>query len=149
MADPSYALFVDNLMNFLSAPPKPFHIEEPGDLISAVSAPVTEVFFCYASFGVSKPSFEEPFSRFVNDSLKKASGCVGVASAWSIEDAEHAAFAEEGGKGRRYASLIGWKSIDEHLKCKQTQDFKSTIPLVRANVKGMEMHHTQFQPYLA
>jgi quinol monooxygenase YgiN len=69
----------------------------------------------------------------------KAPGFSGQsAMGWAVEEVEL-----KGEKTRALVALLGWESIDAHIKFRDTEHFKNIIPLLRdiKDLKGIEMCH--------
>jgi hypothetical protein len=130
-----------------------FHVEitlENANIPLVLSSPVTEVLSCYVSQNKSKSDFDDAINQFARE-ITKADGFIASAGGWSVEEASashHKSLEnEEGGKGKRYLGLLGWESLEKHQKLRDTELFKSAIPLLRNNIVGSELHHVIFQAY--
>lgn len=75
-------------------------------------------------------------------------GCRGSAGGWVAEELDLPGGSE---KGKAYVMLIGWTSVDSHMKYRETQSFKDNIHLLRGakDLKNLAVFHvaaSEFKP---
>ena len=128
IVDGSFTMYHTNFSPHPPAPPISF-------------APVTEVITCY--FTSHSSDFETNALKLVDVVQKEAEGFRGSASGWVIEDVEHESFGE-GKKGKAWVAVLGWDSVEAHMKFRETEAFKQNIHLLREGPVKMEVHHTKF-----
>ena len=92
----------------------------------------------------SQKKYEQNFSKFIKGLKEHADGYKGYASGWFVEELEHESVE---GKGKAYFAAIRWESVEKHLACRETEEFKAIRGLLRTEgVKGLEMYHVKFEP---
>ena len=81
-------------------------------------------------------------------SLSEQRSCAGLDSA---PGCVHRAFgltrnpvSMSGGEGHAALLMIGWTSVEAHLRFKTTRPWQENIHLVRAPGAAVEMHHVEF-----
>jgi hypothetical protein len=74
--------------------------------------------------------------QFVDKALKKCADVTGVTLGWGVESDFPVRGGEEGRKGALLTALIGWPSIDAHMKFRETDVFKDNVGLLRS-LKGL------------
>jgi hypothetical protein len=78
------------------------------------------------------------FAAAINGKAPEAAG--GLVGGWGQVEFEY-----EGVKFRRFTAFIGWKSVEEHYKCKETALFMDNVHWLRENGhSGMEMVHYKY-----
>ena len=118
-----------------------FNPHPPSAPISHTTSPVTEVLTCVLPS--QDETFEKNALKLLNVVKEKAEGYKASAHGWIIEDVEHEKL-ESGKKGKAFLALLGWESLEAHMKFRETNDFKNNIHLLREGPVGMEVHHTAF-----
>lgn len=145
IADPVYGPFAKHLMTIVDGPLTMHHANftphPPSAALSHTNSPVTEVVTCVLPS--QDESFEKNISKLLDIIKEKAEGVKAAAQGWIIEDVEHENL-ESGKKGKAFVCMIGWESLDAHLKFRETSDLKDNIHLLREGPVGVEMHHTAF-----
>ncbi|KAG9636417.1 hypothetical protein KCU98_g17137, partial [Aureobasidium melanogenum] len=141
---PVYGQMLQSLETILDGSPQLVHFElkSPGDLTTAISAPVTELATLFLPEKVS--SFDDNLGSFTKILAEHAKGFVGCAFSWIMEEVEHKSFGS-GVKGRACILAIGWSSISAHTTFKETSAFKKGLELFK-DATGSEIHHTTFWP---
>ncbi|KAK5442724.1 hypothetical protein LTS15_010931 [Exophiala xenobiotica] len=82
------------------------------------------------------------FQKAISSEAPEADG--GLVAGWGQVPFDH-----EGVKSRRFTSLIGWKSVDAHYKCKETRPFLDNIHwLMENDDSGVEMVHYAYSKSL-
>jgi quinol monooxygenase YgiN len=112
------------------------HVHFTPTLLSlALKAPVVEVLLLYTSPD-STDEVPTTLTRFLDILAANAEGTTGSAHGWVREELE-----KDGveGKLRGYMVAVGWESVDDHMKYRETEAFKESIPLVRQLAKGMSV----------
>ncbi len=125
------------------APPALYHVHfEPFPPAPAFSE-VTEFIQIYFPADYSSED-----QKAYHDSVKKFSSIAkrdwaeirGTASGWVAEEVEDPKSAE---KAKVYVVLIGWPSVESHMKYRETQSFKDNIHLLRGgkDLKNLAVVH--------
>jgi hypothetical protein len=77
------------------------------------------------------------FSHFAEAINKAPEAASSLVNDWCLVEFEH-----DGVKSRRFTALIGWKSVEEHYRCKETALFMDNVHWLRGNDhSGVEMAH--------
>ncbi|KAL2058849.1 hypothetical protein ABVK25_000141 [Lepraria finkii] len=143
--DPVYGPFAKHLMTIVDGPLTMHHANftphPPSAALSHTTSPVTEVLTCVLPS--QDESFEKNVNKFLDIIKEKAEGGKAAAQGWIIEDVEHENLGA-GKKGKAFVCMMGWESLDAHLKFRETSDFKDNIHLLREGPVGVEVHHTAF-----
>lgn len=81
--------------------------------------------------------------------MDSAEGAHAVIGGWVAEEVKHEKLGEDGkeGPGRLHWGLIGWDSVEAHMKYRETDGFKKAIPPLRDGPVGIEMHHVKFTKF--
>ncbi|KAI1416749.1 hypothetical protein F5Y13DRAFT_100192 [Hypoxylon sp. FL1857] len=110
---------------------------------TASKGPVTEILTMYFPSDVSegmRDATAQTTREFVRKLGAFADGFTGeTAVGWSVEtDVDY-----KGEPHRALVTVIGWTSVDEHMKVREHPEFAKIIPMIRGleGVKGMEMVH--------
>ncbi|KAF4549786.1 Hypothetical protein D9617_20g028420 [Elsinoe fawcettii] len=138
---PEYADMGKHLMPLLAGAPAyiHYHFTSQEDLETALSAPVTENVTAY--FPSVDESFNTKLDQFKAAVEKDAAGAKGFAYGWGEEDVEHEKLPN--GKGKALKLLIGWESVDAHMKFRDTEAFKKNVGLLRDGPSALTMTHTK------
>ena len=72
------------------------------------------------------------FQQFVDKALKQCPHVKGVSFGWGVENDFPVRGGEEGQKGSLLTALIGWPSVDAHMKFRETDVFKDNVGLIRS-----------------
>ncbi|KAI1458049.1 hypothetical protein F4805DRAFT_155012 [Annulohypoxylon moriforme] len=106
-------------------------------------SPVAEVLQIYFAGDVSdsaRASIEGTAKEFLEKLAGSAKGMTREnALGWSVE--KDVPF--KGEPSRIFTAVVGWTSVEEHNKTRETEEFKQLIPMIRnlEGLKGMEMCH--------
>ena len=76
---------------------------------------------------------------FLSEVSGNAAGHTGeIAAGWAVEEVDF-----KGEKSRAFVFVIGWESVEDHLRYRETDHFKKNIPRLRGldSLKGMEVVH--------
>lgn len=74
---------------------------------------------------------------------ENAEGFRAASCGWVVEDVEHESLGD-GKKGRVFKVVLGWDSVEHHMRFRETEVFKENAGLLREGpVKG-DLHHTVF-----
>jgi hypothetical protein len=95
--------------------------------------------FAFFSADISRAdqdAAEAQFQLFADRALAQCSDVVGVSAGWGVEKDFPVRGGEEGQKGTLFTALIGWPSIDAHMKFRETDVFKENVGLLR-NLGGL------------
>lgn len=98
---------------------------------------MTEVMLAYFPSDISeqaKAAASERVTQFTEKGLNKCEDVQAVNHGWGLEHDFPVRGGEEGQKGSVLVALIGWPSIDAHMKFRDTEAFKGAVDLLR----GME-----------
>lgn len=101
---------------------------------SALKAPVTEVMLAYFPSNISsqtKAVIAQKIVQFKEQGLDKCSDVHAVNYGWGVENDFPIRGGEEGQTGSLFIALIGWPSIDAHMKFRDTDAFKESVGLLR------------------
>ncbi len=147
IASPTYGPFAKHLMTIIDGHISLSHANfDPHPPSAALSgAPVTERFTVYFSADTPEAkikSFDENVSKFLKVLKENAeNGFKAVAVGWVVEELDH-----EGveGKAKALTGVIGWDSVEAHLKFRETPAFKENAGLLSEGVKAAEIHHVKF-----
>lgn len=113
------------------------HIQTQPYPPSALKAPVTEIMLAYFPSDVSaetKTAANMRLSAFADKALTKCADVQAVNFGWGLENDFPVRGGEEGQTGSMLIALIGWPSIEAHMKFRETEAFKENVDLLR----GME-----------
>ena len=145
MKSPIYGPFGKHLMTIIDGKLTMLHANfdphPPSAAVSSTTSPVTEVITAY--FTSHDAAFEENVKKLTGVLKEKAEGFRAASGGWIVEDVEHESLGE-GKKGKAYAAVIGWESVEAHMKFRETEDFKQGIHLLRDGPVKLEVHHTKF-----
>ena len=101
---------------------------------TALQAPVTEILLAYfdpVSNQTIKDVATSKLSQFADNALYKCSDVRGVSVGWGIEnDFPVRGGSGNGQKGSVLVALIGWPSVEAHMKFRESEDFKQNIHLL-------------------
>ncbi|ROW01351.1 hypothetical protein VMCG_05888 [Cytospora schulzeri] len=117
---------------------------------SALRSPVTEILLAWFPSDISpelKDANTKKLEQFAEMSLKACSDIQAINLGWGLENDFLVRGGDEGEKGSMASMLIGWPSIDAHVRFRDTDAFKEAIPLVRG-LEGktkMTMFHVKAQ----
>ncbi|KAJ4393401.1 hypothetical protein N0V93_002611 [Gnomoniopsis smithogilvyi] len=103
---------------------------------TAFKSPVTEIMLAYFPSGISseaKAAATERIAQFKENGLNKCADVQAANFGWAVEH-DFAVPGEEGKTATALSLLIGWPSIDAHMRFRETDAFKESIGLIR----GME-----------
>lgn len=140
-----YGPFVERFMSMVAPPPSFVHAGlTPGDALEkALAAPVTEIATFYFD-GKPPAEYVANAMEFVKIlEGEKAEGFLSAAAGTTVEVLER-----EGVKGQGAVVVIGWSSVDVHMKFRESTLFKENIGMLRQGAGKIEMHHTQFMKYV-
>lgn len=138
-----YEAFVNGAMDLCESPLSLFHVHfEPFPPTSAF-AEVTEfirVYFPADYSSEDQNTFHEGMKKFGSIVQKDWPETRGTASGWVAEELEDP---KTGEKAKVYVCLIGWPSVESHMKYRETQSFKDNIHLLRGgkDLKNVVMVH--------
>lgn len=95
---------------------------------------MTEVLTCY--FAAKDDKFQKNAEELISTVKENAEGFKAASGGWVIEDVEHESIGS-GKKGKAFVAVIGWESVEAHMKFRETQCFKDNIHLLREGPCGM------------
>ncbi|KAL9113947.1 MAG: hypothetical protein Q9227_002081 [Pyrenula ochraceoflavens] len=147
----SYGYYLSLGDPFIHETEKPFitHIPyQPFPPTNAIEAPATEVAMFSVQPTIDKIAVETAVAKLMDvvqhDIPNHARGC---STGWVVEEIEHPD--AEGGKALGYACMVGWESVDAHMKARETDAFAQAIAPVRKvalqPLPGKSMLHVHFQ----
>ncbi|KAF2224480.1 hypothetical protein BDZ85DRAFT_295488 [Elsinoe ampelina] len=120
-----------------------FSFTSQSELKDALAQPVTENVTAY--FSAVDKAFEEKLDQFRKVVEGDAAGAKGFAYGWGEEEVEHEKIGE-GKKGRVLKLLIGWESVEAHMKFRETEVFKENVGLLRDGPVALTMSHVKARP---
>ncbi|KUI70035.1 hypothetical protein VM1G_05291 [Cytospora mali] len=117
---------------------------------TALKSPVTEIMLAWFASDISpevKDANTKNLELFAEKGLKGCSDIQVINLGWGVENDFPVRGGEEGEKGSLVSMLIGWPSIDAHMKFRDTEEFKEAIPLIRGleGLKKLTMFHVKCQ----
>jgi hypothetical protein len=64
-----------------------------------------------------------------------------------MEEQKHESLGKDGEEGpaKMFSGFIGWESIEDHMKFRETPEFPGLIKYAREGVKGASVYHVEFQ----
>ena len=135
-ASPEFSSFISTLRSTYGSPQSIFHVALDRSAFGAglATAPVVE--YVQTSFPVSRvtPAFqkqiEADFSRFDEIYKKGATGNLGWAFGWVLEELDHDDV--KGEKTKCFFVMRGWKSMRHFELSVQNDAYKESIPLLFA-----------------
>jgi hypothetical protein len=151
MAGSGYQAFLDDVIDQCEGPPLLYHVHvEPAPPTRAFGE-VTEFIQIYFPADYSPEDqkvFHENMKKFggiVEDNWKE---CRGTAGGWVVEELEDP---KSGSKAKVYVELIGWVSVDSHMRYRETQAFKDSIHLLRGakDLKNLAVVHVEAKEFKA
>ncbi len=98
-------------------------------------SPVTDVMLAYFPSDISpaeKDKAAVQFQQYVKKSFDKSPDVKSVSYGWGVENDFPVNGGEEGQKGSLLTAFIGWPSIEEHMKFRETNAFNENVDLIRA-----------------
>ncbi|KUJ23948.1 uncharacterized protein LY89DRAFT_633686 [Mollisia scopiformis] len=142
-SSPTYGPFLKNLSPLLDDENKPVHLHHftptPSPPTILGSAPVVE----FATFYDPDPSFADSLGEFLTIA-EKGEGVVGWARGGVVEGVRRHDGKGKGEEGKAYVFLVGWESVEMHMKFRETGAFRENVGLIRGNHGGVEMFHVKF-----
>ncbi len=138
-----YGPFAKNLMTIVDGDISMLHATfdpHPPSAALSVNNSVTEVLTAY--FASKDESYDGNIRKFV-DVLEGLGGFKAACGGWVIEDVEDEKVGEEG-KGKAYVGVVGWESVEAHMRARETDAYKENVHLLRDGPVAMEVHHTTF-----
>jgi hypothetical protein len=134
MKVPEYTPYVQRLYTILESVHLHHVLPTPSPPSVFGIAPVIE----FTTFYEAYPDFKESAGKFIH-ACGSPEGFVGFAYGETVEEVGRHAGGEEGKKAKAVVLTIGWKSVDAHMKFRETETFKNNIGLMRGNHGGAEM----------
>ena len=113
------------------------------------ASPVTEVVFHYFEHPVDEAQRKQvkaDAASFVSDLHAELPTMESFASGWQLKG-ESSMFHENMSNGGAimFIKLLGWPSIEEHMKARYTKAFQSQLPNLKLGAKESEMRHVPFK----
>ncbi|EXJ66106.1 uncharacterized protein A1O5_10721 [Cladophialophora psammophila CBS 110553] len=146
-----YKAFLDDAVSICEGPPNLYHVHfEPFPPTAAFSE-VTEFITIYFPANYSaedQKTFHENMKKFGSIVQRDWEGCRGAAGGWVAEELEDPKTSE---KAKVYVELIGWESVDSHMKFRETQSFRDNLHLLRGakDLKNVVMVHVAAKEFKA
>ena len=143
MASNAYGPFLKRFESIMGDPAKIIHVDliPEGGFTRSLSAPVTEVATFYFD-GEPPADCQEQATKFA-ELCEKSADLLGWSYGVTYEEIER-----EGVKGKGGVLTIGWKSVEDHMKFRETSTFKDNISMLRQTAKKIEMHHVAFMNFV-
>ncbi|KAJ9611489.1 hypothetical protein H2200_004673 [Cladophialophora chaetospira] len=144
-----YKEFLDDAVDQCDTPPALFHVHfEPFPPTPAFSE-VTEFIRVYFPADYSpedQKAYHEGLKKFGSIVKRDWPETRGAASGWVAEELDDP---KSGEKSKVYVVLIGWPSVESHMKYRETQSFKDNIHLLRGpkELKNVVMVHVASQQF--
>ena len=146
-----YGAFMDDAVAQCEKPPHLYHVHFEPFPPSAAFSNVTE--FIQAYFPADYSAEDQ---KKMHEDMKKFGGlvkgnwdeCSGTAGGWVAEEQDDP---KSGDKAKVYVCLIGWTSVDSHMRFRETQTFKDHIHLLRGakDLKNVVMVHVAAKEFKA
>jgi hypothetical protein len=138
-----YKAFLDGAVEQCEKPPHFYHVHFEPFPPTAAFAEVTEFIEAYFPADYSaedQKTFHENLKKFGSIVKSNWEECRGTAGGWVAEELDDP---KSGNKAKVYVCLIGWKSVDSHMRFRETQSFKDNIHLLRGgkDLKNVVMVH--------
>lgn len=117
---------------------------------SALRSPVTEIMLAWFPPDISselKEANTKKLEQFAEKGLEACTDIQAINLGWGLENDFPVRGGEEGEKGSLVSMLIGWPSIDAHMKFREMDAFKEAVPLIRGleGMKKLAMFHVKAQ----
>ena len=140
---PAYGPFVKRLGSLIDGQYRLQHTHiDPSSALAARRAPATEMVTCYfpASVGeAEQKKYMEGVAKLKGLLEEQAEGCRGVAAGWVEEELENEQV--EGKKSKAMLMMLGWDSVEAHMKFRDTKLFADNIHYLLDGPAAMEFHH--------
>jgi len=139
---PDFQASGSSLGPILSGAPSVFHVKFSSKLTEAIiTSPALEI----ASFFSPTPEMADGFEKFISV-LGKSDGFHGSGSGSIVEDVSPS---DGGDKQKAFLGVIGWSSVDSHVKAMQGEDAVKAIPLLTNASGSFSVHHARLQQFKA
>ena len=154
LASPSYQPFLDKLGPFVESAPEAHQVQLQPLPLSVLDneggkgkTPVVEVLHVYFQGDDSftpemKDLATSNAEKFLAQSVPVAKGCTGeTALGWAIEKIDF-----KGEPSRALAVLVGWESVEAHMKFRGSEAFGKSISILQRTpgIKGVTAVHVSF-----
>jgi hypothetical protein len=112
-----------------------------------LGSPVTEVMLAFFPSDISQSAKDAAslrFHHFKERGLDMCAEIKGVSYGWGVEnDFPVRGGDQEGQKGSLLIAFIGWPSVDEHMKFRETSDYLDNVELLTGmeGLISMDMFH--------
>lgn len=115
---------------------------------SALKAPVTEVMLAFFPSDISaeaKAAATDRLARFTERGLNNCPDVQAVNYGWGVESDFPVRGGQDGQTGCLLIALVGWPTIDAHMKFRDTDTFKESVGLLRGlqGLLKLTMFHVQ------
>ncbi|KAF2174870.1 hypothetical protein K469DRAFT_612899 [Zopfia rhizophila CBS 207.26] len=152
IANPIYGPFIERIKPFLSGPLSMYHAQlpTPSPTSGPFTAPVTECISLYFAPDHPNSTFDSNWTQFVEKAGQTATEAQGAVGGWVVEEVKSKkGLGKDGaeGDGKQFWAVIGWPSVEAHMKYRETEDFSKVVPYLREGPKAIEVHHVNFQKY--
>jgi len=147
IASPGYKPFFESIGSMLEGDANLYHVhydQTPSPALSSGGSPiVTEfltIFFPEEYSSADKEKYHSDVVKFRDIVADSAEGFKGAFGGWVVEKLDDPKDSE---KRTAYSMLIGWTSVEAHMKYRETQAFKDYIYLLRGgkDLKGVTVCH--------
>ncbi|GAB7337490.1 hypothetical protein MBLNU457_g2819t1 [Dothideomycetes sp. NU457] len=128
--------FIESLSIMLAGRPTSYRVQFVLRVESWFMAPVIEI--VEARFQEMTAELGNDAEIFFDAVEESEAGFVSWTMGWTYEDVEHE---ELDGKGKILMLVIGWESVDAHMKARETDAFKNTIRGLKRHIKSMAAFH--------
>jgi len=134
IASPQYTPFFAAIGSMLGGSPHLCHVhfdQSPSPALSGGSPIKTEfitVLFPKDYSSADQEKYHSDILEFRDKVAETAEGFLGAYGGWAEEELDDPKDSE---KSKAYVMLIGWTSVEAHMKYRETQSFKDNIHLLR------------------
>jgi heme-degrading monooxygenase HmoA len=148
---PSFQPFIEKInQNFLARGPSFFHVRLPAAQIAQgdpFTCPVTEYFSAFFQPDYNSSDYDAQFAAFQEAVAQIANvDAKGLAGGWSLENQGHEALGE-GVQGKLFVMFMGWESLADHMKFRESEEFGKVIPHLREGTVARNVRHVEFKEY--
>lgn len=123
--------------------PKIVHVDfqPPSGLTPVLSAPVTEIVtYFFSNAPPSNPG--DGINKLLTAVREEGYGLLGWVYGTTYEEMEH-----EGTVGRAGMVALGWESVEEHVRARESKAFRERSGGFSSTAVGYEVHHVSFKNF--
>ncbi|KIX09467.1 uncharacterized protein Z518_00547 [Rhinocladiella mackenziei CBS 650.93] len=154
IASPEYKPFFEKILSVIDGNPSFYHVHfdphPPNKALVGTEPMATEIITAYFPLDYSpedQKTFDDGMKTFASVFEGSANGFIGAFGGWVVEELDIPNTSE---KGKVYVALIGWTSVEAHMKCRETQTFKDNVHYLRGakDLKAINVFHVPSQEVL-